>query len=59
MKFSEKMWFQIILKVTKNQCSTISIKDIFFKKLQEGVKLTPPTFRQIRIKGNFSGLGNE
>ena len=34
MKFSGKMGFKIILKVTKNQGSTLSTEDIFFKKLQ-------------------------
>ena len=47
MKFLGKMSFKIILKVTKNQCSTLSssIEDTFFKKTQRmggGVKLTPP-----------------
>ena len=36
MKFWEKMCFKIILKVTKNQGSTISIEDTFFKKPQGG-----------------------
>ena len=34
MKSSGKMCFKIILKVTKNQGSTLSIEDTFFKKLQ-------------------------
>ena len=32
MKFSGKMCFKIILKVTKNQGSNLSIEDTFFKK---------------------------
>ena len=32
MKFSGKMCFKIILKVTKNQGFTLSLKDIFFEK---------------------------
>ena len=36
MKFSEKIYFKIILKVTKNQGSTLSIEGTFFKKPQAG-----------------------
>ena len=38
MKFSEKMWLWlvIILKVTKSQCFTLSLEDIFFKKPRVG-----------------------
>ena len=35
MKFSGKMCFKIILKVTKKQGSTLSIEDTLFKKPQE------------------------
>ena len=31
MKFSGKMCFKVILKVTKNQVSNLSIGDTFFK----------------------------
>ena len=31
MKFSGKMCFKVILKVTKNQGSNLSIEDTFFK----------------------------
>ena len=42
MKFSGKMFFKIMLKVTKNQGFTLSLEDTFFEKSQgEGVKLTP------------------
>ena len=36
MKFSGKMCFMIILKVTKNQGFTLSSEDTFFKKPQGG-----------------------
>ena len=42
MKFSGNMCFKIILKVTKNHGSTLSIEDTFFKKPQAGVNLTCP-----------------
>ena len=47
MKFPGKMCFKIILKVTRNQGSAVSIEDIFFKKPHggeggEGVNLTAP-----------------
>ena len=56
MKFSGKLCFKIILKVTKNQGSTLSIEDTFFKKPQRS-HFDPPG--QIRVKilsmttGNF------
>ena len=40
VKFSGKMCFKITLKVAKNQGSTLSIEDIFFKKPQ-GVSIWP------------------
>ena len=43
MKCSGTMCFKMILKVTKNQGSTLSIEDAFFKKQQGGgFNLTPP-----------------
>ena len=36
MKFSGKMCFKIVSKATKNQGSTLSTEDIFFKKPQGG-----------------------
>ena len=36
MKFSVKMIFMIILKVTKDQGFTLSLEDTFFKKPQGG-----------------------
>ena len=47
MKYSGKMCFKIILKVTKKQGSTLSIEDTFFKKPQGG-SIYPP--RQIRVR---------
>ena len=44
MKFSGKMSFKMILKVTKNQAFTLSLEVTFFGKPQGGrgeVKLTP------------------
>ena len=38
MKFSGKMCFKIILKVTKNQGFTLSLEDTFFEKPGGGVK---------------------
>ena len=43
IKFSEKMWLMIILKVTKKQAFNRSLEDTFFKKPQGGrVDLTCP-----------------
>ena len=43
MKFSGKMCFEIILKVTKNEGFTLSLEDTFFRKPHGGrVNLTPP-----------------
>ena len=49
MKFSGKMCFKIILKITKNQSFTLSLEDTFFEKPQggrgeggEAIKLIPP-----------------
>ena len=43
MKFSEKMCFMIISKVTKKQGFILCLEDPIFKKLEgEGLKLTPP-----------------
>ena len=41
MKFSGKMCFKIILKVTKKQDFNLSLQDTFFEKPQGGVKLNP------------------
>ena len=47
MKFSGKMCFMIISKVTKNQGFTLCLEDIIFENLQGGVKLI-----------NFSSIWN-
>ena len=49
MKFSGKMCFNIILKVTKNQGSALSIEDTFFEKPQ-GVNLTPPRHFRVNLE---------
>ena len=41
MKFSGKMCFKILLKVTKNEGFTLSLEDTFFEKPQGEIKLTP------------------
>ena len=43
-KIFRKMWLTIMLKVTKNQGFTRSLKDTFLEKPQENVKLTPDTY---------------
>ena len=51
MKFSGKMYFNIILKVTKNQGSTLSVENTFFRKPQGGqFDPPPPPRRHIRVK---------
>ena len=43
MKFSGKMSFKIILKVTKNQGFILSLEDRFLEKPQEGgAQIDPP-----------------
>ena len=43
MKFSGKVCFKKILKVTKHQCFTLSLTEIFFEKLKGWVNLTQPS----------------
>ena len=43
MKFSGKMCFKVILKVTKNLGFTLSLEDTFFEKPQEGQFDLPQT----------------
>ena len=54
MKFSEKKWLMIMLKVTKNQGLTFSFEDTFLEKLR-GIKLTPQLLKvnPIIMKGFF------
>ena len=50
MKFSGKICFKIILKVTKKQGFTLSLEDTFFEKPQGGGQIdTPPS--RFRVKG--------
>ena len=49
MKFSGKMYLMIILKVTKNQGFTLSLKDTFFEKPQGGGgQIDPPAVLGLR-----------
>ena len=50
MKFSEKMSFKIILKVTENQSFTLSLEDIIFEKPQGGSKTARGQAVQINKK---------
>ena len=52
MKFSGKMCFKIILKVTKNQAFTFSLEDTFFEKPQWGGGQFD-LLRHIRVKVLF------
>ena len=60
MKSSGKMCFKINLKVTKNQCFTLSLEDTFFEKSpmggegggERGVILTPPPSPAVLGLGN-------
>ena len=54
MKFSEKMCFEIILKVTKSQGLTLSLEDTFFKKARGGHFDPPYPYppRHIRVKSD-------
>ena len=58
MKFSENMYLMIILKVTKKQGFTLSLKDTFFEKPQgsqfDSPPLPPPAVLGLTlIKGRF------
>ena len=46
MKFSEKTWHKIILKVTKMQVCNLSLENIFLEKPQ-GSQIDPPTSTQL------------
>ena len=48
MKFSGKMCFKIILKVTKNKGFTLSLEDTFFEKPQGG-QIDPPSRFRVKI----------
>ena len=49
MKFLGKMCLKIILKVTKNQGSTLFLKDIFFEKPHGGGQIDPPSLFRVNI----------
>ena len=46
MKFSEKTWLKIILKVTQMQVCNLSLENIFLEKPQGG-QIDPPTPTQL------------
>ena len=48
MKFSGKICFKIVLKVTKKQGFILSLEDTFFEKPQGGVKLTPSAILRLK-----------
>ena len=64
MEFSGKVWLMIILKLTKNQCFILSLKDTFFEKPQMtedggggvggGGDQTPPAVLGLSCTCNFS-----
>ena len=41
MKFSGKMWLLIIIKVTKKQGFSVSLKNFFLEKPQRGDQIDP------------------
>ena len=49
MKFSVRMCFKVILKVTKNHGFTLSLKDTFFEKPQGG-QIDPPAILGLTLK---------
>ena len=46
MKFSGKMCFKMVLKVTKNQSFTLSLEEIFFENHRVVGQIDPPSFLQ-------------
>ena len=51
MKFSGKMCFEKILKVTTNQGFTIYLEDTFFEKPQGVIQFDPPTPGRLGLIG--------
>ena len=49
MKFSGKMYFKIILKVTKNQGFTFFLEDILLKKHRE-IQIDPSSHFKVKTK---------
>ena len=61
VKYSGKMCFKIILKVTKNEGFTLSLEDTFFEKprVGRGVKLIPlPSPAVLGLKSVPCGMKN-
>ena len=59
MKFSGKMCFKIILKVTKNQGFTLSLEDTFFEKPQDGQvdpSLNPPAVLGLKQNRTYNRI---
>ena len=54
MKFSGKMCFKIILKVTKNEGFALSLEDTIFEKPQGGGQIDPPPPSHFRVKLRIS-----
>ena len=52
IKFSGKMCFRIILKVTKKQGFTLSLEDTIFEKPQGGGQIDPPSPSRFRVQLN-------
>ena len=50
MKISGKMCLMLILKVTKNQGSTLTLEDTIFVKPQGGSNWPPPPPSRFRVK---------
>ena len=50
MKFSGKMCFKIILKVTKNQDFSLSLEDTFFEKPQARGQFDPPSPGKLELR---------
>ena len=56
MKLSEKMWFMIIFKLTKNQSFTLSLENTFLEKPQVWHREEPPS--RFRVKYKQNGIEN-
>ena len=57
MKVSGKMYFKMILKVTKNQGYTLSLEDTFFEKPQGGGQIDPSS--RFRVQASNAASINE
>ena len=54
MKFSAKMCFTIVLKVTKKQGFTLSVEDTFFEKPHGWGQIDPPS--RFRVNDTYNIL---